>query len=434
MKIDKNNYAVEPRVFLCGKESTVTVRPIGKEAAFETGVRYRVELIPEEITASSWMIKEAAKDTLLLTPEEGSLRFRYTFCGEQEWTISVRRDEEGADVCLATSVYSLEEDLYVRTPYRGDCHSHSCCSDGRDTPALVAANYRRAGYDFMALTDHSRWAPSDNMIRQYEGVPIDIRLFHGEEVHFRKSRIHIVNFGGARSVNEMIIGNEDAYEEQFRREGEALKETLPVEVDATEYAARKWIYEQIHACGGLAIFAHPCWMMNTRQYNVPHNMSEAVLRTGIYDAMELVTGQSVQENNVQQALYHEMRAQGLKIPVVGDSDSHGTENFKRYFAWAQTIVFAKDCEFESLCEGIRSLYSAAIEREATTGELRVHGPLRLVRYGNFLLQYYFPHHNDLCLEEGLQMQNYILGEPGAKEALARLHGRTAAYAARFFGR
>jgi hypothetical protein len=38
--------------------------------------------------------------------------------------------------------------------FRGNLHTHSNCSDGVLDPEAVAAHYRDAGYDFLALTDH----------------------------------------------------------------------------------------------------------------------------------------------------------------------------------------------------------------------------------------------------------------------------------------
>lgn len=38
--------------------------------------------------------------------------------------------------------------------YRGNLHTHSNLSDGALPPAAVAATYRNAGYDFVAVTDH----------------------------------------------------------------------------------------------------------------------------------------------------------------------------------------------------------------------------------------------------------------------------------------
>jgi len=38
--------------------------------------------------------------------------------------------------------------------YRGNLHTHSTRSDGRQSPEAVITAYREQGYDFLALTDH----------------------------------------------------------------------------------------------------------------------------------------------------------------------------------------------------------------------------------------------------------------------------------------
>lgn len=38
--------------------------------------------------------------------------------------------------------------------YKGNLHSHTTESDGRSTPAELMAQYRRQGYDFLAISDH----------------------------------------------------------------------------------------------------------------------------------------------------------------------------------------------------------------------------------------------------------------------------------------
>src|SRR4051812_32543400 len=43
-----------------------------------------------------------------------------------------------------------EEGVWMRC----QLHAHTTCSDGELTPAGLAAHYRRAGYDALAVTDH----------------------------------------------------------------------------------------------------------------------------------------------------------------------------------------------------------------------------------------------------------------------------------------
>ena len=80
-------------------------------------------------------------------------------------------------------VYAVADDLFSLQPYKGDLHQHSHHSDGKEAPAYVAAYNRKLGMDFMALTDHHKYAPSLEAIQAFEGLPIDLRIFPGEEVH-----------------------------------------------------------------------------------------------------------------------------------------------------------------------------------------------------------------------------------------------------------
>jgi len=58
----------------------------------------------------------------------------------------------------------------------------------------------------------------------------------------------------------------------------------------------------------------------------------------------------------------------------------------------------------------------------------------MVKYAQFLLKYYFPIHDDLCVEEGIAMKNYINNVMGAKEILEEAHGRTEKLRQEFYNR
>lgn len=77
-----------------------------------------------------------------------------------------------------------------RAWYRGDCHLHSWYSDGRRTPAEIAALARAAGLDFINSSDHNtqsshpHWAPE---------AGDDLLIMLGEEVTTRNG--HVVALG-----------------------------------------------------------------------------------------------------------------------------------------------------------------------------------------------------------------------------------------------
>ena len=70
-----------------------------------------------------------------------------------------------------------------------------------------------------------------------------------------------------------------------------------------------------------------------------------------------------------------------------------------------------------------SCKSAKTVIDGISTEFRLVGDFRLARYATFLLQDYFPLHDDLCYEEGRAMKDYACGIEGAKETLEFISGR-----------
>ena len=416
-----SNYRVIPRLVRVGVEQTVTVYPLGVSKRFDDETEYTVSFVPMEIYDADRFSLATEWDSVTVKPIDGALRFSYVFEEEQEWTISItaQTDQEKKVKPIEVHIYSLEEDLYSLNPYMGDLHVHSCRSDGQEDPAIVAANYRKEGYDFFALTDHHKRLPSDDMIRTYAEVPLGIKLFHGEEVHVPNGWIHIVNFGGAYSVNDLYHNDPETITAKV--EAEAAQMQTPKGVNTLEFAWRKWCTEQIRQSGGLSIVAHPHWHW-LQTYHMSSAMLDYVFETGTYDAFELAGGLPTHYDNLQVAFYDEQRAKGRVIPIVGSSDSHGTDPAV-FFGLGKTIVFSKDLELSSICDAVKNGYSVAIEQQKNESE-RVYGTYRMVKYARFLLDQYFPAHNELCVEEGILMREYALGDAAAGVRLGELATRT----------
>ena len=267
-----SHYRITPILVRIGVEQSLTILPIGAGKKFDDDIDYIVSFIPKEIYDCNRLYYADEWRKVTVRPQDGVIRVSHIFEGEQEWTVSVTTAEniEKKKPPIELYVYSLADDLYERTPYMGDLHVHSCRSDGKEDPAIVAANYRKEGFDFMALTDHERWYPSDDMIRAYDGVKLGIRLFHGEEVHVPSRGIHIVNFGGEYGVTECYRNNTEKIDAKICAEAETL--SVPSGVNALEFAYRKWAVEEIRKAGGMAILAHPHWV-----YKQTYNMSSAAL-------------------------------------------------------------------------------------------------------------------------------------------------------------
>lgn len=408
-------FDVYPLVVQAGRSATITIRPLFDHVLFEA--------LPEiTVLPAEGMVNETVKPKTAPTPsklQDGQLTFDYEFKQEQEYTVLVRAGEK----LNVFRLYAVEQDLFERKPYKGDIHIHTCRSDGKESPAYVAGAGRRIGYDFMAITDHHRYEPSLEAMKVFEDAPIDLRLYPGEEIHPPENPVHMVNFGGGFSVNDLFAFD------KYRQEVQAIADGLADIAEGTDryaYASCVWCFNKIREGGGLGLFCHPYWYSGYR-YDIPEALTTLLLDRQPFDALELIGGYHLFEaesNLLQVARYHDERAKGKKLPIVGVCDGHGCETGE-LFGWYYTVVFSPSLELKDLIQSIKDLYSVAIEAMPNTGP-RAHGPFRLAKYAQFLLREVFPLHDALCQEEGRLMLAHAAGDPTAIASLGTLKGRTAA--------
>jgi len=414
---NNNTFDIYPKIVRAGRETTITIRPLFDHVRI-IATDPEAAIFPTE--GNRAQTAHSSPVVLKPTVADGVLQVRYDFESEQEYTLLLGNSVQPL---AETRLYALDDDLFARRPYKGDIHIHSYHSDGRESPTYVAGAGRRIGLDFMAITDHHKYAPSLEAIQAFKDVPIDLHLYPGEEVHPPENPVHIINFGGNFSVNDLFKG------EAYRREVQTLASAItdfPPDMDRYTYASCVWCFDKIREGGGLAVFCHPYWYTRHR-YDVPEALTTLLLDRQPYDALELIGGYhpfEFESNMLQVARYHDERARGKVIPIVGVSDAHGCETGE-LFGWYYTIVFAPSPDLADLIENVKALYSVAVE--ALPGQTpRAHGPFRLVKYAQFLLREVIPLHDALCVEEGRLMLAHITGDPNAIDLLRAYQGRTAA--------
>ena len=453
------NYDYWPKVFAAGIETEVRIRPLGGRPCFLPGESYKLVVCALEQGKPQWSpVSASFEEKTVVADEEGGFAFSHTFPSEQAYYLRFF-DREG-NRKEQFPVYCVEGDLVGRYPFRGDTHLHSTFSDGRQLPEVVCANYRRYGYDFLAITDHHRYYPSLRAMEVFREVPTELCICPGEEVQLPeanglKNDVHIINFGGLWSVNDLVPGNEvkdlgtdpkyrsvdgncppsmdqEVYDALMRKLTEEI--SVPEGVDPMPAASCKWIFEEIRKAGGLGIFAHPTWINDV--YHVPEKLSDLLVREKWFDAFEVLGGENYYEQNgFQTVRYYEDWAKGYRYPIVGASDSHNSNPSNGNKMLGATIVLSPENERAALIRSVKDFYSVAVDN--ISAEPRMVGDSRMVRYCWFLLNFYFPQHDALCAEEGRLMKQYAVGtEEEKQEAVAllkALHGRVRRYMEKNFG-
>ncbi|MBE5782270.1 MAG: hypothetical protein E7329_03020 [Clostridiales bacterium] len=452
------NYDVYPKVFRCGKKTEFHIRPLGGRVEFVPGEKYNLVICAlEQGSPEQFPCTADFKKFEITANEMGGFDFEHTFESEQQYFLRFL-DQEGKRI-NQFPVYAVEDDLAARYPFIGDLHMHTNRSDGRQIPSVVAANYRRHGYDFMVISDHRRYWPSLEAIVAYKDVPLEFNIVPGEEVHMPPvgnmlNAVHIVNFGGEYSVNALTEGDaiaekgtdpkyrslygecpdfmpKEEYDQMMR--DLMAKADLPEGIDAYPAVCCKWIFDHIRKANGLGIFAHPTWIANV--LHVPEKFTDYLMETQPFDAFEVLGGERYfEQNGYQTVRYYEDRAKGRRYPIVGSTDSHNSYESSPGSLICSTIIFAPENERKALIASVKDFYSVAVD--TISPEFRLVGENRLVRYGCFLLKNYFPIHDAACIEEGRLMKLYATGtedeKAEAKALLTAMHGRIGRLQKKYF--
>jgi len=423
-------YEIWPKIVPANKPTAMAIVPTGRVHFFFEDTEYELTVIPVNGDELNYYTTPTTHKKITVTARSGVIKFDYTFEGEQEYLLILKKDDK--KVC-ELNLYSLNEDLYALRPLKGDLHSHSHRSDGQSDPAALAGHYREQGYDFQALTDHNRYYPGGEIDEVYNGVNLGYARVTGEEVHTPGSLIHIVHVGGKHSVAEQYIHQREKYDAEVAEYETKVPSIVP-EQYKRRYAMANWACDKIHEAEGLAIFAHPYWAPGgSRVYNVNDEFSAILLKSGIFDLFELVGGMGQVGINRAIALWADLRAEGVKIPVCGSSDVHGLES-EEYYPNLFTVVFAKANDNQSIIEALKNGLSVGVEAigNEKARQYRSYGSLRLVSYANFLLKYYFTQRQRICQGEGIAMRAFAIGEADAS-FIEKQFEFTKNFEARYFG-
>lgn len=326
-----------------------------------------------------------------LAESNGSLVLNVTFPQEDRWLLQLYQNGQKID---SFEQYSLEKDLYALTPFKGDCHMHSYCSDGKDSPEYMVAAACRRGYDYCALTDHRKMGPSLRASASTRAIGKGFLALSGEEIHAPGNNVHIINLGGEKSVNEWFESDPEGYESAVQAEMAKMPEPLG-EKDKWAIASSQVVFDKIREFGGVAVLCHPGWVyLQTLQQT--EDITNYLFDHRRFDALELIAGGAFEEGTqLQISYYHDMP----EMPVLGNSDAH--QQFGgRLEPGNFTVTFAKSLDRDSLLDSIRKGLCVAGH------DNKFFGSYRLVKYVYFLKANVFEAHDALSAKLGVKLLRY----------------------------
>ncbi len=440
-------YNVTPRVLLADKQQTVSVVGLDSSMRLYDDNEYLVTLIACDMWEyrDGKVLKEIdCTKEFRLYPVNGVLSFQDNFHGEHEWKVRIEQVENTHipetmrkyhpkkastyKLELEFSLYSLREDLYSLRPFKGDLHIHTTGSDGSESPEITAAQYRKYGYDYIAITDHNNMKSSLEAISYYKNVDTALKLFPGEEVH-PCGNLHMINFASEYSV--CALAREDA----ARNEREVLEISKEFKDNdpETAYALAwyKWVCDNIRKAGGVAIYPHPLWRPRGR-VNIPLSTTIEILKRGLCDVYEVFGGTDRNNNRAQVQLSHQMASEGYKLPIVACSDSHDSleHNYSR-FDQAWTVTFAEDAN--AIPDAVKNGMSVAVDN-FVQNDRNIYGNFRLVQYTWFLLENFYETHDELCNAAGQAIIRYVHGDKSQNTIISALEKEIQKFTESFFGK
>ncbi len=323
-------------------------------------------------------------------------------------------------------VYALEQDYFELRPFKGDTHMHTKPhSDGRVTVKEAVVACLGHGMDYMSVSDHANYKGSQEAIAVTKDLPLHIKNFPAEEIHF--SHMHMHSFGARESLTDYVKKHKKEFDNRIKEVIATLKDVNLSGFDKRALATLEVEAEYVHKLGGLCYLNHPGWRIhNWYDGKGMHSTSsiplvQEALKRGKFDALELANGISSGEFTYHH--YYRMLIDGKckEMPIVGNSDGHG----RNEYGTSYTIAFAKpSATLQDIKDAIMQKRTAVVDAVRfitqpngnimttyySVGEFnrpRIFGNTRNYNFANFLLEEYFPVHDALCEKEAEALDEYF---------------------------
>jgi len=197
--------------------------------------------------------------------------------------------------------------------YKANLHAHTTTSDGQLSPADRVVQYRRAGYNVLALTDHLR-------TNDLTGLPNEQMLvISGMEYHPPCPTSQLVCY-------HLV----------------ALNIAHGFEFDDPDDANR--CIRQVRSAGGETFLAHPYW--SGQEYRDFENL-RGLIAMEVYNAACNRPGRATSENEWAYAL-----DRGNRLPAVGVDDAHSADGEDVFGCW--TLLKMNSLTVENVIQAVKT--------------------------------------------------------------------------------
>lgn len=195
--------------------------------------------------------------------------------------------------------------------YKANLHCHTTRSDGESTPEEIVEQYRRAGYDVLALTDH--WVTND-----VAGLSDDkFLVISGMEAH-------------------PLVKPDCCYH--------LVCLNVPVDIQLREDFAPDKCADIVNKAGGLVILGHPYWC--------GHDINE-MLAVKNFVAIEVFNKQcSGRGIGISSVHWDQLLCRGKNVSAVAVDDTHYKTDPPNLKVSGWTYIKAKELTVKAVMEAI----------------------------------------------------------------------------------
>ncbi len=310
-------------------------------------------------------------------------------------------DGDNETLFMTYSFYAVEDDLFSLQPYKADLHMHTTFSDGVEPPELVMTSAREKGMDICAVTDHNNFQGSVEARKKASEMGLNLTVLLGEEYSLAYSPMHIVSIGTGEPISRYFLCHKLTEDERVKS---IIDDSPELSCDKVAYACTQILLDEVNRMGGVTLLAHPFWKPinpDGTRMDTPENLFIELASNRKFTGVEIVSGSPVgncDKANLQASLAKEILQHFDGIPFTGITDSHNYSTDlicgKHY-----TVVFSKSAESEDVLAALKQGMCIAVE--IVGSRPMCYGNYRLVKFGHYLVDFYFPEKDEKAKVEGI---------------------------------